>query len=103
MVRDYKQRNIPLDVLVTDMDWHITFYSQNAKDQVITLIMMIFNNPLCDCTGWAANGMDWFHVGQTFISKSEIVFGLVCSVVSVSCHSLTVIVNLAHSGVNPRD
>ena len=35
MVRDYKEHNIPLDVLVTDMDWHITFYSQNAHDQVV--------------------------------------------------------------------
>ena len=33
-MRDYKEHNIPLDVLVTDMDWHITFYSQTEHDQV---------------------------------------------------------------------
>ena len=37
VVKGYEQRNIPLDVLVTDMDWHITFYKEAAagkKDQV---------------------------------------------------------------------
>ena len=37
MVRGYEDRKIPLDVLVTDMDWHITFYkeaSEGKKDQV---------------------------------------------------------------------
>ena len=36
-MKGYEQRNIPLDVLVTDMDWHITFYkeaSEGKKDQV---------------------------------------------------------------------
>ena len=33
-MRGYKERNIPLDVLVIDMDWHITFYSAGQKDQV---------------------------------------------------------------------
>jgi len=28
VVREYEQRNIPLDVLVTDIDWHITFYKE---------------------------------------------------------------------------
>ncbi len=34
----YEQRGIPLDNLVTDMDWHITFYKEadeGKKDQVI--------------------------------------------------------------------
>jgi alpha-glucosidase len=33
----YESRGIPLDTLVTDMDWHITFYKEAAegkKDQV---------------------------------------------------------------------
>ena len=33
----YEQRGIPLDNLVTDMDWHLTFYKESAegkKDQV---------------------------------------------------------------------
>ena len=37
VVRGYEQRNIPLDALFTDMDWHITFYKEAAegkKDQV---------------------------------------------------------------------
>lgn len=34
IVRGYKERNIPLDTLVIDMDWHITFYNANHKDQV---------------------------------------------------------------------
>jgi len=37
VAEEYEQRNIPLDVLVTDMDWHITFYKEAAegkKDQV---------------------------------------------------------------------
>lgn len=37
IVDEYDQRGIPLDVLVTDMDWHITFYKEAAlgkKDQV---------------------------------------------------------------------
>ncbi|XP_065915296.1 alpha-xylosidase BoGH31A-like isoform X1 [Dysidea avara] len=36
IVDEYQQRGIPLDVLVTDMDWHITFYKEAAlgkKDQ----------------------------------------------------------------------
>ena len=28
IVDNYEQRGIPLDVLVTDMDWHITFYKE---------------------------------------------------------------------------
>lgn len=37
VVKDYEQHNIPLDVLVLDMDWHITFYKEGdagKKDQV---------------------------------------------------------------------
>ena len=37
IVRGYEDRSIPLDVLVTDMDWHITFYkesSEGKRDQV---------------------------------------------------------------------
>ena len=34
-MRDYKEHNIPLDVLVTDMDWHITFHCPNVHDQVL--------------------------------------------------------------------
>ena len=36
IVRDYVQHDIPLDVLVIDMDWHITFYKQanrGVRDQ----------------------------------------------------------------------
>ena len=36
IVKNYEQRGIPLDVLVTDMDWHKTFYKEAAagkKDQ----------------------------------------------------------------------
>ncbi len=36
MVTEYIQHDVPLDVLVTDMDWHITFYklaSNGTKDQ----------------------------------------------------------------------
>ena len=38
----YEQRNIPLDTLVTDMDWHITFYkeaNEGKKDQVKNLLV----------------------------------------------------------------
>lgn len=38
-MRGYEERGIPLDVLVTDMDWHITFYkeaSAGKKDQVVS-------------------------------------------------------------------
>ena len=37
IIRGYEDRSIPLDVLVTDMDWHITFYkesSEGKRDQV---------------------------------------------------------------------
>ena len=40
IVRGYEDRSIPLDVLVTDMDWHITFYkesSEGKRDQVSVL------------------------------------------------------------------
>ncbi|CAF1060534.1 unnamed protein product [Adineta steineri] len=36
IVTEYIQHDVPLDVLVTDMDWHITFYKQDSegkKDQ----------------------------------------------------------------------
>ncbi|KAL5486960.1 hypothetical protein EMCRGX_G019505 [Ephydatia muelleri] len=33
IVEDYEQRGIPLDTLVTDMDWHITFYKEADKGQ----------------------------------------------------------------------
>jgi len=36
IVTEYIQHDVPLDVIVTDMDWHITFYkqaSQGKKDQ----------------------------------------------------------------------
>ena len=36
-MKGYEDRKIPLDVLVTDMDWHITFYKEadaGKKDQV---------------------------------------------------------------------
>ena len=32
IVHGYESRRIPLDVLVTDMDWHITFYN-GQRDQ----------------------------------------------------------------------
>ncbi|XP_019861971.1 PREDICTED: uncharacterized protein LOC105315496, partial [Amphimedon queenslandica] len=32
VVNGYRSRNIPLDNLVTDMDWHLTFYKENVKD-----------------------------------------------------------------------
>ena len=34
LVRGYKEHTIPLDALVIDMDWHITFYSAKHKDKV---------------------------------------------------------------------
>ena len=37
----YESRGIPLDTMVTDMDWHITFYKEAAegkKDQVNNII-----------------------------------------------------------------
>ncbi len=36
LVQEYIDHQIPLDILVTDMDWHATFYSQadaGVKDQ----------------------------------------------------------------------
>ena len=33
-MHEYQQRGIPLDVLVMDMDWHITFYKEKGRDQV---------------------------------------------------------------------
>lgn len=33
-MKGYEQRTIPLDVLMLDMDWHITFYKEKEKDQV---------------------------------------------------------------------
>ncbi len=36
-MKGYKSHGVPLDVLVLDMDWHITFYKEAAegkKDQV---------------------------------------------------------------------
>ena len=48
LVRGYEDRNIPLDVLVTDMDWHITFYKEDSagkKDQVsyqLQFFLLIF-------------------------------------------------------------
>ena len=46
LVRGYEDRNIPLDVLVTDMDWHITFYkesSEGKKDQVSRTSMNVLS------------------------------------------------------------
>ena len=37
-MREYEQQGVPLDVLVLDMDWHITFYKEAAagkRDQVL--------------------------------------------------------------------
>jgi len=34
-VETYEKHSIPLDVLVLDMDWHITFYEAKGKDQVL--------------------------------------------------------------------
>ena len=46
VVRGYEEHDIPLDVLVTDMDWHVTFYKEadgGKKDQVCGLdIIMMF-------------------------------------------------------------
>jgi len=35
LVETYEKHSIPLDVLVLDMDWHITFYEAKGKDQVL--------------------------------------------------------------------
>lgn len=43
VVNGYRSRNIPLDNLVTDMDWHITFYKEHAKDPVSQLIISTHN------------------------------------------------------------
>ena len=34
LVTEYLQHDVPLDVIVTDMDWHITFYKNNTPDQI---------------------------------------------------------------------
>jgi alpha-glucosidase len=33
IITEYIEHDIPLDVFVTDMDWHITFYKNHTKDQ----------------------------------------------------------------------
>jgi alpha-glucosidase (family GH31 glycosyl hydrolase) len=33
IITEYIEHDVPLDVFVTDMDWHITFYKNNTKDQ----------------------------------------------------------------------
>ena len=33
LVTEYLQHDVPLDVIVTDMDWHITFYKNHTTDQ----------------------------------------------------------------------
>uniref|UniRef100_K3WK60 P-type domain-containing protein n=1 Tax=Globisporangium ultimum (strain ATCC 200006 / CBS 805.95 / DAOM BR144) TaxID=431595 RepID=K3WK60_GLOUD len=33
IVEQYEQRGLPLDVVVIDMDWHLTFYGDNNPDQ----------------------------------------------------------------------
>ena len=80
MVNGYEQRNIPLDTLVTDMDWHITFYREAAegkKDQVNSLLAEIFRFKVQLChymydilcyTGWAADWLDRVHLGQPPLS-----------------------------------
>ena len=44
VAREYESRRIPLDVMVTDMDWHITFYKENKKDQVCHMKINIDTN-----------------------------------------------------------
>ena len=41
LARGYEQHSIPLDILVTDMDWHITFYGATGKDQVYIIYIGI--------------------------------------------------------------
>ena len=31
IVDNYEQKGIPLDVLITDMDWHITFHKEKSE------------------------------------------------------------------------
>lgn len=33
LISEYEEHNVPLDVLVLDMDWHITFYD-GTRDAV---------------------------------------------------------------------
>lgn len=86
MVNGYEQRNIPLDTLVTDMDWHITFYREAAegkKDQVSSLLAEIFRFKVHLChymlcyTGWAADWLDRVHLGQPPLSQSQGILRLV--------------------------
>ena len=45
IVNEYKTRGIPLDNLVTDMDWHKTFYKESRagkKDQVRAVFILNF-------------------------------------------------------------
>jgi hypothetical protein len=45
LVQDYIDHQLPLDILVTDMDWHDTFYSQadaGVKDQAGQTIGQLF-------------------------------------------------------------
>ena len=45
LVKEYEQRGVPLDVMVLDIDWHITFYKEAAegkKDQVKDILQRIY-------------------------------------------------------------
>ena len=63
IVKNYEQRGIPLDVLVTDMDWHKTFYKEAA------------------CGGERPskpdNRVDRVHLGPSSLSTAQEVLGLV--------------------------
>lgn len=63
----YESRGIPLDTLVTDMDWHITFYKEAAEgetDQVRFHVTGYTCHVTCHVTGWREHWMDWLHMGQ---------------------------------------
>ena len=61
-------------MLVTDMDWHITFYKEadaGKKDQVYYMITMNTEDNIASyltITGWSKTGMDWVHMGQASFS-----------------------------------
>ena len=63
----YESRNIPLDTLVMDMDWHKTFYKEAAEgvvDQVSTASGCRLTHVICHVIGWGVYWVDWLHLGQ---------------------------------------
>ena len=58
----YETRGIPLDTLVTDMDWHITFYKEAAegkKDQVRCSECCHVTHHMIHLLGQAGESIGW--------------------------------------------